>query len=65
MSGFYITLSNSAGELDREPVDVERETPVHTDAFKEAIERLVDRIGFFAPGDIIRVWADDRDSEEG
>jgi hypothetical protein len=62
MSGFYITLHNSAGELDREPVTDDGHEACDTDAFKEAIERLVSRIGFFAPGDIIRVWAHDDDN---
>jgi hypothetical protein len=54
MTAFYITLDNGAGELDREPVD-DDSGGADTDSFKEAIERLVARIGFFAPGDTIKV----------
>ena len=52
---YFVTFDAGAGELDREPVTEEADGIIETDAFKEAIERLVARIGFFSPGDVIRV----------
>ena len=52
----WIVLSgrkeNEYAELEREPVNPITDTP------KRAIERLVDRCGFFLEGDVIRVTKD-------